>query len=426
MSDPIVQVVNAVGSTGSTAATLASAVTAGNAILICISHAGAAAMTFTSVADSGGDPITTLSAYAAVTPSGGSGNNGIGFYLIPSATAGSHTITATTSAVACAVFVAELSSSILGGTLSLDLTSAINSGAASTSAVAATNALVPTTGDLLVALANDQAPDTLSTWASGFTQGDTDGSHAAWSYLVPSSNVSISTSVTMTATTINWAAQLIALKVTASSPTPTVTSVNAGAAMAEGATAIPVVGTNFDVTATVVVTQPGGVSVPQTGVVYNSATSVSFNLVVEPGTGDQLAFTDATYVTDLLLSTNVGGTSAPFACTVTPPAGLIFQTLASIYGTAADSITAIPALAIGDQLEASGDASGVTAAPPGLFLNNDATFGFSVAYTPANFYVRAYDGVNKVWGPWALQNVSGVVATTLPEVIKIDMPMLAI
>ncbi len=410
MSNPIVQVANATGSTGTTVVSLPSAVTAGNAILIGISHAGAASMTFTSVTASPADTVTTLSAYTQLTPAGGSGYNGIGFYLIQSATGGTTALTANTSAVGCTIFAAELSTSILGGSLSLDLTSAINSGISSSgTATAATNSLIPTTGDLLLALANSQQSVTLSAWANSFTQIDASGA-AGWSYLVPSSNTSISTSTTMTAAAIDWAAQLIALKITASGSLPTVTSVNSGASIAEGATAVPVVGTNFDNTVTVNILQPGGVSVAQTGVVYNSPTSLLFNLVVEPGSGDQLAFTDSTYTTNLEATTTTGGTSAPFAITVSPPTGLIFQTLASINPTVAYDITAIPGLAAGDQLEASGNSAGTAAAPSGLTLGNDATFYFTAGNTPVNFWVRAYDGTNKVWGNWALQNVEGIMA----------------
>jgi hypothetical protein len=154
---------------------------------------------------------------------------------------------------------------------------------------------------------------------------------------------------------------------------------------------------------TAAVTQPGGVSValPFT---YSSATAGSFDITqadAEPSSGDQLAFTDSTYITRFtpMLSTAVG---TPFPLIYTPPAGLIFVTLTSL-APAASRITASPDFVIGDQIEAAGDASGTTPAPTGLTLNADGTFTFANGTTPVNFWVRAYDSTTFTWGAWALQ-----------------------
>lgn len=185
---------------------------------------------------------------------------------------------------------------------------------------------------------------------------------------------------------------------------PSVTSVNGGSAMAEGATGVAVVGTGFASGMTSNILQPGGVSVAQT-TTFNSATSASINLVVEPGTGSQLAFTDATYTTTYTVTAG-GQTSTAVSVTVQPPAGLIFQTLSSVNTTSAYRITATPDLVAGDQLEAAGNAAGTAAVPTGLQLNNDGTWQFANGDTAQNFYVRAYDSVNKVWGPYALQSTT--------------------
>lgn len=183
---------------------------------------------------------------------------------------------------------------------------------------------------------------------------------------------------------------------------PTVSSVNGGAAVVEGATNVAVVGTGFLSGMTSKLLQPGGVSVAQP-FTFTDATDGTFNLSMEPA-GTQLAFTDATYVTTYTVTT-AGGTSSPVAVTLAPPAGLIFQTLASINPSSSTRITALPDLAIGDQLEAAGNAAGTAPIPTGLSLNSDATFQFSIGNTPQPFYVRAYDGVNFVWGAWALQSL---------------------
>lgn len=192
--------------------------------------------------------------------------------------------------------------------------------------------------------------------------------------------------------------------------TPTITAVNSGASITEGATNVAVTGTGFASGMTAAITQPNGVSVAQT-FTESTSTAGTFNLTMEPGTGDQLAFTDATYVTDL--DVTVGGqTSAGFAITLAPAAGLIFQTLASVNSVSSDRITATPDLAIGDQLEAAGDVNGVTAAPTGLTLNNDGTFTFSGS--PANFYVRRYSVSTLTWSAYALQSIGGGAPTGLP------------
>jgi len=180
--------------------------------------------------------------------------------------------------------------------------------------------------------------------------------------------------------------------------TPTVTSVNGGSAFAENATNVAVVGTNFASGMTSQLVQ-GSISVAQP-TTFTSATAATFNATV----GTQLAYTDATYVTTYSVTVS-GQTSTGIAATITPITGNIFETLASVNAVSADRITATPDLVAGDQLEASGNATGTAAIPTGLSLNNDATYQFASGDTPANFWVRAYDSVNHVWGAWAEQQV---------------------
>lgn len=214
------------------------------------------------------------------------------------------------------------------------------------------------------------------------------------------SGASIDFTATMSAS--SWFDTSIMAVYDAASSPPTVTSVNGGSAISEGATNVAVVGTNFASGMTSAITQPSAVSVTQP-FTFTDATDGTFNLSMEPA-GTQLAFTDATYVTTYTVTTT-GGTSSPVAVTLSPPAGLIFQTLSSINPSSSTRITALPDLAIGDQLEAAGNAAGTAPIPTGLSLNSDATFQFSIGNTPQPFYVRAYDGVNFVWGAWALQSL---------------------
>jgi hypothetical protein len=197
--------------------------------------------------------------------------------------------------------------------------------------------------------------------------------------------------------------------------TPTVSTVNGGAAFAEGATGIAVVGTNFASGMTSNLIQ-GAVSVAQT-TTFNSATSASF--VATIGTGTQLAYTDASFATTYTV-TDTGGTSAAVAVTLTPPGGNIFKTLTSI-GSSGTRFTATGTgdLVVGDQLEGSGNSSGTAPIPTGLVFNSDGTFQFSAGNTPANFYVRAYDATNHVWGAWALQTATIPVTSTGWRNIKV-------
>lgn len=392
--------------TTGTATAALSGVSASNQLLAFVFSSSTSAYSLSSFLDSV-DPLTAMLSFGTQLVNA-SVYLGTGVYLDSAPTAGAHTVTATFSAaVNASVFLAEVNA---GGTLSLDVAGTLANGH---STAFATNSITSTQdGDVVIAagpIAN--STETLSGWGSFTQEQFYNGASPSgvWAYYVQPTHGAVSASATISATS-NWLAGIVALKVTAAGSAPTVTSVNAGANIAEGATAVPVVGTNFDNTVTVNILQPGGVSVAQTGVVYNSSTSLSFNLVVEPGSGDQLAFTDSTYTTNLEATTTTGGTSAPFAITVSPPTGLIFQTLASINPTGAYDITAIPGLAAGDQLEASGNSAGTAAAPSGLTLGNDATFYFTAGNTPVNFWVRAYDGTNKVWGNWALQNVEGIMA----------------
>lgn len=191
-------------------------------------------------------------------------------------------------------------------------------------------------------------------------------------------------------------------------PAPTVTTVNAGSPISEGAAGVSIVGTNFTAGMTASITQ-GTVTVPQS-VTYVSPTAASFTLSMEPA-GQQLSFGAAT------LNVTVGGQTATSAITLAPPSGLSYATLTSINGSSSSDITADPSLAIGDQLEAAGNSAGTSAAPTGLTLNADATFGFASGNTPQSFYVRAWDSSTQTWGAWALQTAGNITITVPAKIV---------
>lgn len=394
----VVQVAHARAASTSVAATL-NGVVSGHPILIIVNGESSSAFSISSVTDSNG---TIYTAHTLSTVTDGSDIFGIGVYLVQSAASGTHTITATFSiSVNATIEIAELSTS---GTPSLDVDGALTHGL---SATPTTGSITPiNNGDLIIAAVNLAiSASTISAWTNSFTQGDVYTAAiptASWAYLDQTTAAAISTGCTSGASA-HWGAQIVSL--TLSGSTPTISSVNSGANIAEGATNVAVVGTGFLAGMTSNILQPGSVSVAQ-ATTFVSATSATFNLSMEPA-GNQLAFTDATYTTTYTV-TDTNGTSAPVSIPLVPPAGLIFQTLASINGTSAYDITAIPGLVAGDQLEASGNITGTTAAPTGLTLNNDATFSFSAGNTPVNFFVRAYDGTGKTWGAWAMQSVAAV------------------
>jgi hypothetical protein len=120
---------------------------------------------------------------------------------------------------------------------------------------------------------------------------------------------------------------------------------------------------------------------------------------MEPVVGAQLAFTDATYPTSLTITTPVG-TSTPISVTLAPRAGNLFQTVQSTNQASYYRIETLPDLAVGDQIEASGNSTGTAAAPTGLVLNPDGTFQFTNGAW-VNFWVRVYKASDSAWTPWA-------------------------
>ena len=178
---------------------------------------------------------------------------------------------------------------------------------------------------------------------------------------------------------------------------PTVST--ADAVLAEGATAVPVAGVAFDSTLTIAL-QQNGISVEQP-VIYGSATTATLDVATSNAAGQHLAF--STGVDDPVYPTTAvsGRTGQGLPVVLTPPAGLIFQTLGTPHPNPAMRISALPDFVAGDQLEAAGDATGTTAPPAGTALHSDGSFEAT-----ADFWVRAYIQADAAWTPWTLITVS--------------------
>lgn len=190
----------------------------------------------------------------------------------------------------------------------------------------------------------------------------------------------------------------------------TIPSVNTAAStLAEGATAVPVAGGAFDSTLTIAL-QQNGISVEQT-VTYETSTTATLD-VVTSANGQHLAYStgvnDPVYPTTAVATTVSGSTGLALPVVLTPPAGLIFQTLGTLHPNPAMRISALPDLVPGDQLEAAGDSAGTSAAPSGLVISPSGEFYFQSGYTPQNFWARAYIAADKAWTPWAEITVTGM------------------
>lgn len=401
MSIALVQQATPANVDTTTATVTLSGVTPGNTLILGVLGSASGTLTIT---ESLSETVNTAIAYAGQAPTFSS----VGLYYVTATAGGTVSFTVTFGTGGFLVLFLSEYSGI--GTLDAATVVTTNNTASYSSA-----ALTPAgAGELLVSVMALSVNGVL-TWNAPFTslQSNIGSAHANLATALGPTGATSASGTTSLAG--HWAIAQAAFTAAAGGATPTVTSVNGGSNIAEGATGIAVVGTNFASGMTADITQPGGVVVSQP-FTYTSATNGTFNLSMEPGTGDQLAFTDSTYTTGFDVTVS-GATSTPIAVTLVPPTGLIFQTLSSINTTSAYTITATPSLAVGDQLEAAGNSAGTAAAPTGLTLNADATFSFSSGNTPTNFYVRAYDGTNKVWGAWALQTVAVTVTlspTTLP------------
>lgn len=146
--------------------------------------------------------------------------------------------------------------------------------------------------------------------------------------------------------------------------------------------------------ATVEITQ-GSTTVSQ-NVTATTASTATFATTFDPGCGPHLRYGPAS-----LRAINAVGPSEPVAITITPPAGRSYVTLTSLYSDANGRITAIPDLAVGDQLEISNVIGGTIA---NVTATGNGRFNVDAAVTA--FTVRAWSASDNAWGPSAVQQVS--------------------
>lgn len=381
-------------------ATFTSAVTAGSLLIAVARVINATQQTFT-VMDN-----KNAGNYANDVANYNSQGSGITSVIAskPNAASGTTTITATvgTSSSVLDLVIYEVSGIATSTPLDVQIGAAGNS-----TAVSSGNATTTSSSDFLIgSAAFGSAFASSITVGSGWTAGpNVDSSKLYTEYQITSATGTFAATCTLGAAAA-FVANFASYKSATGTSTPTVTSVNSGSSFTETATNVAVAGTNFASGMTSNLIQ-GSVSVAQP-TTYTNATAATFNATL--GSGTQLAYTDSTYATTYTVT--VGGvTSAAVSATITPIAGNIFQTLSSVNTTSSYRITATPDLVVGDQLEASGNSSGTAAVPTGLQLNSDATYQFASGDTPANFWVRAYDSTNHVWGAWAEQVLVQTVAS---------------
>jgi hypothetical protein len=372
----------------------------GSALIITV--IGYNANSVTSVSDSQRQTVETDFAFTEISSSS---LLYLGVYRIQGVLPGSHTISINTPGGwnNPAIFVDEVSD-IVG----VDAGAGTLTGGIGDSASALTESVTPTAAnDYLHAIFTSKVSSvTYSAYTNSFTQAqsaDTDPPSTATAYLVPSaSGTPVDAGATLSASNY-WAALLIPYLY---GVVPSVTSVNGGAPIAEGATAIPFTGGNFESGMTASIVQ-GANTVAQSNVVYTDATDGTFDLVMEPMSGPQLAATDSVYSAGFEVTAG-GNTSVSFPVQLTPPTGVLFKTLLSVIPTAPMRFETLPDLAINDQVWAAGNSTGTAGAPPGLVLNSDGSFEFAPGYTPQDFWVRVYIAADSAYTPWAKITVTGM------------------
>jgi hypothetical protein len=182
------------------------------------------------------------------------------------------------------------------------------------------------------------------------------------------------------------------------SPPPSITDVNGDDEVESNSTANEVNGANFD-TATLDIEQDDG-PVAQ-DITAQNATTITFDNVFDTGS-PQLKYGTAT-----LRVTNDDDQTDTIAIALTAPTDTNYVDLTSVNPVSDYRITAIPDLAIGDQLQW-GNVQGGTIAD--VTVNADATF--SVEPTVTAFDVRAWDASTAEWGSWATQTIEQEFTTS--------------
>ena len=392
----IVQQATPVAGATPQSASLTSVVSSHELVVLVVGELGASGQTVSSVEETTtSTALTNVVSYTVAEAATSGRYLGYGVWKLDSPPA-SPSITVTASSGNVAVFVIE--SSITG--LALDVASPVASNSSTTFATASISSSF--SNELWIAIAAAAADGyTWSGWTNGFVSGNHyDGANIPacnWAWVQESSATTQNVTATINSATAGNII-LLALKTSTSQLLPVISSVNGGNPIDEGATGVSITGTAFTAPVSVSITQ-GSNSIAQAAPTFISSTSATFNLVMEPVSGVQFAFTDATYPTSLTLTISAGA-SVPVSVSLAPRAGNLFQTVQSTNQASYYRIETLPDLAVGDQIEASGNDTGTAAAPAGLALNPDGTFEYTNgAWT--NFWVRVYKASDSAWTPWA-------------------------
>lgn len=170
---------------------------------------------------------------------------------------------------------------------------------------------------------------------------------------------------------------------------PSITSVDTDNILTASQTNIAIAGFHLVGVTSAAIIQ-GSTSIPQT-VTINSETSATFNLAFDTNTYD------VKYGTALLRLTSSTGV-ANKTISVIPTDARCYRDLTSINATAENRITALPDLAIGDQIEVTSVNGGAIS---DVNINSDGTFDAPAAVT--SFTCRAWSASDGTWGSPGLQ-----------------------
>ena len=310
------------------------------------------------------------------------------------------------------------------GTPQVDTTSdAVDSSAATLQGGAVTPSAAPAL--ILSGCGFDNGPASIIADDPGFTVDYSDGGAGgvAWgcalAYYSGWASGAVNPTWSTGAGAMNVAVNVAFIEV-AGGTDPTLTDVDTDEQVRDGQTGVAWTGTLMGTTNADrrLYIRGGTIEVDQTETGTGTATAATATIGILGATsGDpDLSFGSVYFGVERLVDSIV----AELAGTLDPPTGQQYVNLASP-GTGAGYISAIPALATGDQLQISGaGSSGGSAAPSNLVVAADASFSFPTG-TPADFDVRAWDSSSTPpkWGSWATQMV-GVEAVAVDAITLSD------
>lgn len=244
------------------------------------------------------------------------------------------------------------------------------------------------------------APSGLNAGAVNLNDAADAGSRAFLLALPYSGNGTYGFTGTLAATS-PWVFETFALEESSGSPAPSITSIDGDDSLAYDDVAVPIVGTAFD-TATVTFEQAGGVSVSQT-IGSQSATLITLSSVTGFATGGALKNGSAT-----VRVTNGDDQDDTLVFTITPPPlGDISYVDLSTAAASGQKLTAISALASGDQIEWT-NVVGASGVSTDVTVYADHTVSWESGVT--QFDVRAYDNTAKEWSAFVTQTIDAIVA----------------